>query len=102
MPYNDTTLPFANLSDRDRVLAVFTYRWFSALNHPACAHEVPPVSCGRSAAYPPLMQFLVVVLSRVFASQRAALRALGKDDLWAECCMRYRALVKKDINLPAA
>ena len=102
MPYNDSTLPFADLSPRDRVAAVFTYKWFAAIEHPAFAHVPPPVKRGRRSEYPPLMQFMVLVLSRVFASQREALNALNKDGLWAECCTRYRALVKTDINLPSA
>lgn len=102
MPHNKATLPFADLSDRDRVAAVFTYKWLAAIEHPAFAHEAPSVKRGRPAGYPPLMQFMVLVLARVFASQRNALQALNKDDLWMECCDRYRLLVKKQVNLPAA
>lgn len=102
MPHNQTTLPFADLSDRDRVAAVFAYKWFRVIDHPAFAHEVPVTGRGRPAEYPPLLQFLILVLARIYGSQRAAVIALNKDDLWAECCDRYRALVKKNINLPAA
>jgi hypothetical protein len=102
MPHNKTTLPFADLSDRDRVAAVFTYKRFKVIEHPAFAHEVPVIGRGRPAQYPPLLQFLILVLARVYGSQRAAIIALNRDDLWAECCDWYRALVKKDINLPSA
>lgn len=102
MPHNETTRPFADLSERDRVAAVFTYKFLRAIEHPAFAHVPPSVTRGRPAKYPPLMQFMVVVLSRVYGSQRAALQALNKDGLWEECCTRYRALVKCDVHLPAA
>lgn len=102
MPYNESTRPYADMTDRDRVTALFTYPWFRAIEHPAFAHTVDATGPGRPAEYPPLLQFILVCLARAYRSQTAALRALNRDGLWDDACDRYRRLVRQDVDLPAA
>lgn len=104
MPYAETTRPYASTSQYDALMAVFTYPWFRAIQHPAFAHTVPhmPGVRGRRSQYPPLLQFLVLTLSRAYRSQNAALEHLNKNGLWQEACDLYRALVRQNINLPSA
>lgn len=98
MTYNDTTRPFADLSDEDRLAAIFSFKPIASVHHEALVHEVP---AGASYTYPPLLQFLILMTARVFASQNAALKALKGRGVWDRCCDRYRALVKKDVNIPS-
>ncbi|WGL52147.1 hypothetical protein P5P86_19615 [Nocardioides sp. BP30] len=102
MPYSESTRPYADMSDRDRVKALFAYPWFRAIRHPAFAHTVDTTAPGRPAEYPPLLQFMLVCLARAYGSQNAALRALNRDGLWQVACDRYRTLVRQDVDLPAA
>jgi hypothetical protein len=98
MPHNKTTRPFADLSDADRVAAIFTFEAVYDI-HPSVLSPVVPV--GRRFLYPPLLQFMVAMTARVFGSQRSALIALSKPGVWEQCCGWYCERVGHPISLPA-
>lgn len=98
MPYNETTRPFADLSDDDRLAAIFLFNPIASVQHEGLLHEVPD---GALFVYPPLLQFLILMAARVFGSQNAALKALNNPGVWDRCCDQYRRLVNKDVNVPA-
>lgn len=98
MPYNDTTRPYADLDDIDRLNAIFTFKPIASVKHEGLRHEVPE---GAAYVYPPLMQFLVLMASRIFGSQNEAMHALNHRGVWDRCCDQYRALVGKAVNLPS-
>lgn len=98
MTYNDTTRPFADLNDDDRLTAIFAFTPIASVKHDGLLHEVPQ---GASYAYPPLLQFLVLMASRIFESQNAALKALNRPGVWERCCDQYRQLVRKGVNIPS-
>lgn len=98
MPYNETTRPFGDMSDSDRLSAIFTFKPIASVRHLGLLHDVPG---DARYTYPPLLQFLIVMAARVFGSQDAALKALLAPGVWERCCDQYRALVKKGVNIPS-
>lgn len=98
MTYNDTTRPFADLNDADRLAAIFTFKPIASVRHEGLLHDVPQ---GASYTYPPLLQFLILMAARVFESQNAALQALNRQGVWDRCCVQYRRLVGKGVNIPS-